>query len=207
MSSMIHIVDDDPAVAKALGSVGDLLRVPVRSFSSGEQFLSAVTPDASGCLLLDLMLAGQSGLDVLRQFRKRGGTMPVIVISGHATIALAVEAMQLGAFTVLEKPFRLNDLKEKIEHAFQLDQTQRAAYRERDEARLRINRLTPREYEVLELLAKGCSNKQIAADLGLSLRAIEDRRARLMKRLEAKSIAEMLTVLQRAELTLDSNKT
>lgn len=200
MSSMIYIVDDDPAVAKALASVGDLLQLPVRSFSSGEQFLAQVSPQAGGCLILDLMLAGQSGLDVLRHFKQQHASLPVIVISGHATVALAVEAMELGALTVLEKPFRLNDLRTKLEEALRLNLAHRAAVQDREEARLLINRLTEREREVLQLIAHGCSNKQIAAQLGLSLRAVEDRRARLMKRLESKSVADALMILQRADL-------
>ena len=117
MSSMIYIVDDDPAVAKALASVGDLLQLPVRSFSSGEQFLAQVSPQAGGCLILDLMLEGRSGMDLLRELRQRASALPVIVVSGHATVSIAVEAMQLNAITVLEKPFRLNDLMQKIDAA------------------------------------------------------------------------------------------
>ena len=203
MLPMIYIVDDDPAVSKALESVGEYLRVPVRCFSSGDQFLSNIPLQPCGCLILDLMLEGQSGMDVLRRLRELGYQLPVIVISGHATVSLAVEAMQLQALTVLEKPFRLAELKEKIETAFQEDVANRAVLADRDEARRRFNRLTVREREVLQLVARGFSNKQIAADLGLSLRAIEDRRSRLMKRLEAKSVADALLLLQRAELDHD----
>ncbi len=200
MSETIFIVDDDPAVSHALECVGEFMNVPVRSFASADDFLMSVPLEATGCLILDLMLEGRSGLDLLRELRQRTSTLPVIVVSGHATVSIAVEAMQLNAITVLEKPFRLNDLMQKIEFAFRVDQSEREVRQEREAARSRIGQLTTREREVLVLVAKGFSNKQIAAHLGLSLRAIEDRRARLMRRLDSKSVADALMLLQRANM-------
>lgn len=200
MPETIFIVDDDPAVSHALECVGGFMNVPVRSFASADDFLMAVPPEATGCLILDLMLEGRSGMDLLRELRQRASALPVIVVSGHATVSIAVEAMQLNAITVLEKPFRLNDLMQKIEFAFRVDQSEREVRQEREAARSRISRLTTREREVLVLVAKGFSNKQIAAHLGLSLRAIEDRRARLMRRLDSKSVADALMLLQRANM-------
>lgn len=204
LQRLIHIVDDDPAVARALEGVGRHMQVPVRCFSSAEQFLATVPLDASGCVILDLMLQGQSGLDLLRTLRSREHSMPVILISGHATIPIAVEAMQLGAITVLEKPFRLNQLMESVEAALALDDQQRSQHSARSKARQQLNQLTDRERETLRLVLRGYSNKQIAAELEISVRAVEDRRSRLMRRLEVQTVPEAQSLIQRAGYSVES---
>lgn len=203
LQRLIHIVDDDPAVARALEGVGRHMGVPVRSFSSAEQFIEAVPNDASGCVILDLKLQGQSGLELLRELRSREHSMPVILISGHATIPIAVEAMQLGAITVLEKPFRLNELMQSVEAALALDEQQRAQHALHASARQQLNQLTTRERETLQLVLRGFSNKQIAAELDISVRAVEDRRSRLMRRLEVQTVPEAQTLVQRAGFSID----
>lgn len=196
--TMIYIVDDDPAVARALESVGRHMQLPVRSFSSAEQFLANVTPASSGCLILDLMLQGQSGIDLLRTLQHLERVMPVILISGHATVPIAVEAMQLGVVTVLEKPFRLSDLMHQIELALRRDEQQRAHYAEQATARRLLSQLTQRERETLRLVLRGYSNKQIAAELEISVRAVEDRRSRLMRRLDVRTVPEAQSLVQKA---------
>ena len=196
---MIFLIDDDPAVSRALEAVGQLMNLPVRAFSSAEQFLEKRPLDTHGCLILDIRLPGLSGLELLDKLRDSEDELPVIMISGHVDVPQAVLAMRRGALTVLEKPFSLQTLMTHIRDALDRDERLREQRRQRDEARQRLATLTDREREVLTLITRGLSNKQIAAELNLTLRAIEDRRARLMRRLSIRSVAELLALVQQAD--------
>lgn len=188
----VFLVDDDPAISRALASAGQLLGLPVLSFSSAEQFLRCYDRSQPGCLILDIKMPGMSGLELQQRLISEGIRLPVIMISGHADVRIAVEAMSRGAVTVLEKPFRLDELLAHIRRAVELDAEHRVAQAQRDHAEARWTQLTPKEREVLELIRAGKSNKQIATDLHISLRAVEDRRARLMKRLQVRTLAELI---------------
>ncbi len=201
---MIFLIDDDPAVSRALEAVGQLMKLPVRAFSSAEQFLEKRPLETHGCLILDIRLPGMTGLELLDHLRDSAGELPVIVISGHADVPQAVVAMQRGALTVLEKPFSLQTLMTHIREALHRDERLREQRLRRDEARQQLAALTDREREVLALITRGLSNKQIAAELNLTLRAIEDRRARLMRRLSIRSVAELLALVQQAGNPTDS---
>ena len=196
----LYLIDDDAAVSRALEAVGNFLRVPVLAFSSAENFLKFDFANAAGCLIVDIRLPGMSGLELQAALRERSCDLPVIIISGHADVPLAVEAMRLGALTVLEKPFPFDRLKTHIQEALELDRSRRETNLLRDQARDRLAALTSREREVLDLIVRGQTNKQIAAQLHLTLRAIEDRRARLMRRVGATSLAELLAIVQQANL-------
>ena len=196
----LYLIDDDAAVSRALEAVGNFLRVPVLAFSSAENFLKFDFANAAGCLIVDIRLPGMSGLELQAALRERSCDLPVIIISGHADVPLAVEAMRLGALTVLEKPFPFERLKTHIQEALELDRSRRETNLLRDQARDRLAALTSREREVLDLIVRGQTNKQIAAQLHLTLRAIEDRRARLMRRVGATSLAELLAIVQQANL-------
>ena len=196
----LYLIDDDAAVSRALEAVGNFLRVPVLAFSSAENFLKFDFANAAGCLIVDIRLPGMSGLELQAALRERSCDLPVIIISGHADVTLAVEAMRLGALTVLEKPFPFDRLKTHIQEALELDRSRRETNLLRDQARDRLAALTSREREVLDLIVRGQTNKQIAAQLHLTLRAIEDRRARLMRRVGATSLAELLAIVQQANL-------
>ena len=196
----LYLIDDDAAVSRALEAVGNFLRVPVLAFSSAENFLKFDFANAAGCLIVDIRLPGMSGLELQAALRERSCDLPVIIISGHADVTLAVEAMRLGALTVLEKPFPFERLKTHIQEALELDRSRRETNLLRDQARDRLAALTSREREVLDLIVRGQTNKQIAAQLHLTLRAIEDRRARLMRRVGATSLAELLAIVQQANL-------
>lgn len=197
---MLYLIDDDAAVSRALEVVGELLRLPVLSFSSAESFLKFDLRDAVGCLIVDIKLPGMNGIELQAALQEQSCEVPVIIISGHADVPLAVEAMRRGALTVLEKPFSLERLKTHIQEALELDRTRRESARIREQAREKLAALTQREREVLDLIGRGLTNKQIAAQLHLTLRAIEDRRARLMRRVGVGSLAELLTLVQQAEL-------
>lgn len=196
----LYVIDDDEAISRAMQSVGELLRLPVLRFSSAESFLKIDLSDAAGCAIVDIKLPGMNGIELQAALRERSCEVPVIVISGHADVPLAVEAMRRGALTLLEKPFSLDRLKTHIEEALTLDCSRREARKQRDLARERLASLTPREREVLDLVSRGQTNKQIAAELHLTLRAIEDRRSRLMRRMGVNSLAELLSVVQQANL-------
>jgi FixJ family two-component response regulator len=190
----IFVVDDDAAVGRALSSAGKLLGNPVRAFASAADFLAAYTREP-GCLVLDIRMPGMTGLELQRKLADDGVPIPVVMISGHADVRIAVEAMTLGAVTLLEKPFRLEELLSHVRRALAKDAADRAARETSAAADARLASLTAKEREVLELVAAGKTNREMADLLGLSVRAVEDRRARLMKKVDAGSVAELVRLL------------
>jgi FixJ family two-component response regulator len=199
----VYLVDDDAAVARAITSLGSMMQLPVLAFTSAESFLNRNEDELprEGCLVLDIRLPGMSGLDLQSTLRERHCEIPVIMISGHADVPLAVEAMRRGALTVLEKPFGLEVIKRHIQQALEIDRQRRHQSQQRDIVRDQLAKLTSREREVLALIPLGLTNKQMAAQLHLTLRAIEDRRSRLMRRLGVRSVAELLLLVQQADAT------
>ncbi len=193
----VFVVDDDDAVRKAVAAAGGLLGHPVRAFASAMDFLAAYTPDQAGCLVLDVKMPGLSGLELQRRLADDGVTLPVIMISGHADVRIAVEAMTLGALTLLEKPFRLDDLLAQVRIAIDKDTADRATRDRDDDARGRLAALTPKEREVLDQVVAGRTNRVIAEQLGVSVRAVEDRRARLMRKAGVTSLAELVALATR----------
>lgn len=190
----IFVVDDDAAVGRALQSAGKLLGHPVRAFASAAEFLAAYS-DEPGCLVLDIRMPVMTGLELQRKLADDGLNIPVVMISGHADVRIAVEAMTLGAVTLLEKPFRLDELLAPVRKALERDATARAARQQSADADARLAALTAKEREVLELIAAGKTNREMADALCLSVRAVEDRRARLMKKVNAGSVAELVKLL------------
>ena len=191
----IFVVDDDEAVGRALASAGKLLGHPVRAFTSAMAFLEAYQRDEPGCLVLDIKMPGMTGLELQRALADANLNIPVVMISGHADVRIAVEAMTLGAVTLLEKPFRLEELLTYVRRALEKDRVERAARQTVADVDARLAALTPKEREVLELIAAGKTNREMADALGLSVRAVEDRRARLMKKVNAGSVAELVKLL------------
>ena len=191
----IFVVDDDEAVGRALASAGRLLGRPVRAFTSAASFLAAYEPDQPGCLVLDIRMPGMTGLELQRKLADDGVTLPVVMVSGHADVRIAVEAMTLGAVTLLEKPFRLDELLGHVRRALEKDAAARESRERTADAGARLAALTAKEREVLELVAAGRTNREMADALGLSVRAVEDRRARLMKKVNAKSVAALVRLL------------
>lgn len=192
MEPTIFIVDDDPGVSRALAGIGPVLNRPVESFSSASDFLLAYDPARSGCLVLDVRMPDISGLDLQQLLADRKIAIPIVMISGHASVRIAVDAMSRGAVTLLEKPFRLEDLLTHVRKALEIDAEQRSTHAREAEFEARLAQLTAKEREVLDMVLEGKTNKQMAAELNLSLRAVEDRRSRLMNKLEAKSLAELI---------------
>lgn len=191
--STIFVVDDDDAVGRAIASAAKLLGYPLRIFASASEFLAAYSPDQPGCLVLDIRMPGMTGLELQRKLTDDGIRIPIVMISGHADVRIAVEAMAMGAITLLEKPFSLDELLANLRKAIQSDLDRRSV--EANAARL--DDMTAKEREVLELIAAGKTNREMADELGISLRAVEDRRARLMKKANASSVAELVQLFVR----------
>lgn len=189
--STVFLVDDDPAVNRAFASVGQVLGLPVAAFASAGEFLKAYDL-RPGCLVLNLQLPGMSGLELQRHLADDDIRLPIVMTCDHADVRLAVEVMTRGAVTLLEKPVRLDELVAQVRRALELNAADRVARVRQAEAEARLVRLTPKEREVFELIVAGKSNKHMAAELRLSLRAVEDRRARLMKKLQVRSLAELV---------------
>ncbi|MHC4876702.1 MAG: response regulator transcription factor [Planctomycetota bacterium] len=189
----VYIVDDDPAVQRGVGIVARSLNCQVRMFGSASDFLMGYQEGAPGCLVLDVRMPEMSGIELQKLLLDAGVSLPVIMMSGHADVPMAVTAMSQGAFNFLEKPFRMPELKSSIEKAIELSITELNRYQTQNGIRVKLNSLTQKEREVLELLLTGLSNKEIASRLSISLRAVEDRRARLMKRMETSSIVKLVS--------------
>ena len=196
LEATVYIVDDDPAVIRLVTELSCAIGLGAQSWCSAEAFLAAYTPAGPGCLVLDVRMPGMSGLQLQKELGQRGATLPIILITGHADVRMAVEAMKSGAFEFLEKPFRTQDLCDKIQDAVRWDKENWQRRKDREIAESLISGLTPAERQVMELVAAGKTNKEIAAELDLSIRAVEDRRARMMRRLQVKSRAEFLKLLK-----------
>jgi len=193
----IFVVDDDDAVRRAIAAAGQLIGRPVRAFASAAAFLEEYDASQPGCLVLDIRMPGMTGTELQRKLLDDGIAIPVVVVSGHADVRIAVEVMTRGAVTLLEKPFQLDELLAHLRRALDLDAVTRARTAVTAAADARLSGLTPKEWEVLEAVAAGKTNKEMAGALGLSLRAVEDRRSRLMKKVGAKSVAELVQILTR----------
>jgi len=188
----VFVVDDDPDVLRSLTALIKVLFPQVEAYSSAAEFLAAYQPGRPGCLVLDVAMPRMSGLELHRKLIEDRADLPVVFVTGHGNVQMAVGAMQAGAVNFLEKPFREQELWDSIRRALELDERNRCRKTRRSQAQERIARLTPAEREVLDLILEGKLNKEIAAELGLSIRTVEDRRARLMKKTEASSVAGLV---------------
>ena len=188
----VFLVDDDLASLQALATTVKVVFPRVEAFSSATEFLAAYSPNRPGCLVLDVAMPDMRGLELQRKMIREKVALPVVFITGYGNVAMAVEAMQLGAVNFIEKPFREQVLWDSIRKAFDIDAQNRRRAARRKQAEQRLARLSPGEREVLNLILEGKLNKEIAAELGLSTRTIEDRRAKLMKKMGAKSLAELV---------------
>lgn len=190
----VFVVDDDEAVRESLEVLLRAAGHAVDSFSSADAFL-AVYRDAPGCLVLDIRMPGMSGLELQARLNERRAILPVIFITGHGDVSMAVEAMQGGAMDFLQKPFRDGELLDRIALALVRDATNRAALAGLERIRSHLASLTPREAEVMRLVVAGKANKVIASDLSLSQRTVEIHRARVMEKMGAASLAHLVRMV------------
>jgi two-component system, LuxR family, response regulator FixJ len=188
----VFVVDDDEGVRDSLRFLLKSVGLATRTLGSATEFLDGYNIDQPGCLVLDVRMPAMSGLELQQQLNVRGAMIPVIFISGHGDIPMAVEAMQHGAFDFLQKPFRDQDLIDRLQKALAKDAENRAELKQRDQIRSRFDTLTPREHEVLVLMVRGLPNKIMAAELGVSQRTVEIHRARVMEKTAAGSLAHLV---------------
>lgn len=201
----VFVVEDDEAVRRLMRTLLHSVGLNTATHGSAQEFLAQYNPQQSGCLVLDVRMPGMSGLELQQLLNMRGAILPVIFVSGHGDISMAVEAMQHGAFDFLPKPFRDQDLIDRVQRAIEKDKTNRASLREKDRIRERFESLTPREREVLNLVTSGKANKVMAADLGVSQRTVEIHRARVMEKMGAASLAQLVRMVMDIESGATAN--
>jgi RNA polymerase sigma factor (sigma-70 family) len=192
---VVNIVDDDAGVRTSIGMLLKSVGIPSSIYASAREFLDAHDASRPGCLVLDIRMPGMSGLDLQQELNARGVSLPLIFITGHGDVPMAVEAMRSGAFDFLQKPFRDQELIDRVQRALERDAENRRAAEERRQIRDRLETLTPREREVLELMAQGKPNKVMAGDLGLSQRTVEIHRAHVMEKMGADSVAQLVSMV------------
>ncbi|MBB4008540.1 response regulator transcription factor [Allorhizobium taibaishanense] len=191
---IVYVVDDDLSVRVALEDLLASVGLQVRSHGSVQDFLATPLVDAPGCLVLDVRMPGQSGLEFQQQMERLGLKLPVIFITGHGDIAMSVKAMKNGAIEFLTKPFRDQDLLDAIQQGIALDSQNRRQAQSSADLMALWQKLTPGECEVMELVVQGLLNKQIAGAIGVSEITVKVRRAHLMRKLNARSVADLVRI-------------
>lgn len=192
--SIVFVIDDDQSVRESLRNLLRSVGLSVRTYESAQEFLTAERPDVPGCLVLDIRLPGLSGLDLQRQLVQANTQIPIIFITGHGDIRMSVEAMKAGAVEFLTKPFRDQDLLDAVQQALERDGVARRHRAETAILQLRYESLTPREREVMVLVAQGLANKQIADELNVSEPTVKLHRGRMMRKMEAASLADLIRI-------------
>lgn len=196
---LVHLVDDDGAIRRSAGFMLKTSGYQVRSYESGVELLKNPGELDQGCILLDIRMPGMDGLEVQQALRDKGVTLPVIIMTGHGDVTLAVKAMKAGAIDFIEKPFEKATLLGAIEQGVKRLREVETGRDLANEAKVRLGALTPRERDVLGGLAQGLPNKTIAYDLGISPRTVEIHRANLMTKLQVRSLSEALRIAFAAE--------
>lgn len=190
----IFLVDDDASVRDSLGLLLSLKGLRTQLFANAEAFLETYRPDWRGCLLTDLRMPGMSGLELQETLRSRGVDLPVVVLTAHGDVATTRIAMKNGAFDFLEKPVDDEVLLDVLQNAIRADEQRHAQHSAEQDARSRVDRLTPRERAVLGLLVEGLQHREIAERLSISPRTVEVYKARMMEKLQCRSIAEAVRI-------------
>jgi len=188
----VFVVDDDQAMRHSLKWLIESIGMKVRTYASADEFLGDYYPGRAGCLLLDVRMPGMSGLDLQAYLAREDSRLPVIIITGHGDVSMAVKAMKSGAVDFIEKPFYDEVLLTSIRNALDFDEKQRALRSQRAEIATRLAELTPREHEVMAMVTEGQANKEIATTLGVSAKTVEAHRARVMEKMRANSLAELV---------------
>ncbi|WP_105189248.1 response regulator transcription factor [Pseudoalteromonas sp. T1lg48] len=188
----VYVVDDDPVVLDAIAELLQSVELNTHTYASAQQFFDAYNDDMSGCLLLDIRMPDMNGMELQKRLSDINAKLPIIFISGHADVSLAVRAMREGAFDLIEKPFRDNDLLECIYGALKKDKEARAGQAGQAEIKKRLATLTNREREIYDLVVAGKANKVMAIELGVSQRTVEIHRARVFKKMAVRSLAELV---------------
>jgi len=195
----VFIIDDDEDIRRSLTRLLDQVDLNVVEFSNASDFLEAFDPASSGCLLLDIRMPGMSGTELQRRMLERDILLPIIFVTGHADVEMAVDCMKRGAFDFIEKPFRAQRLLDTIQRALSLDRSARAARVEAEEAKRRLSLLTAREGEVAALVVEGLTNREIADRFGVSSQAIDAHRSKVMQKLGVANLADLVRLADQAK--------
>ncbi len=196
--AVVYIVDDDELIRDSLRTLVKSVGLQAETFSSAHQFLETILSDRPGCLVLDIRMPGLSGLDLQSELQKMHVSLPIIFITGHGTVPMSVRAMKAGAIDFLSKPFEDQELLDTIQQAIKKHNHIRIKENEINDIRRLVQSLTSREHEVLALVISGMLNKQIANDLKLSENTVKTHRARLMRKMEVESFAELVRNSEKA---------
>jgi len=194
-TATVLVVDDDPDARQSLEFLIRSVGLNIRSYPSAADFLDSPDLESAGCLVLDLRMPGMSGLELQERLNEMNVGIPIILLTAYAEVPIAVKAMKAGAVDVIQKPYSQQVLLDRIQQALAKDRANRQRVRDIKDAREKLARLTPGERDVLERLRGGKSNKEIAGELGLTRRGIEARRANIMRKLEAESLADLLRMV------------
>lgn len=200
VDAIVFVVDDDLSIREAIKSLISLIGVRVETFGTAQEFLRTERPDLPGCMVLDVELPGLSGLDLQRELAAHGIKLPIIFITGYGDIPMSVRAMKAGATEFLTKPFSDQDLLDAIQQALERDRAARRHSKENAELRRRFDALTSREREVMSLVVAGWLNKQIGFELKISEITVKIHRGRVMGKMGAQSLAELVRMTERLEL-------
>ena len=195
----VFIVDDDEPVRDAIGMLLDTVDIPYRGYGEAQAFLEDFDSAQTGCLVLDIRMPGMSGLELQEQLIEMKASIPIVFITGHGDIPMAVEAMRRGAVDFIRKPFRDQELLDRIHEALSVDDEQRSREADIDAVRAKVAKLTPRETEVFDRVTAGQANKVIAIELGISERTVEIHRSQVMQKTRVRTLADLV----RLKLTLD----
>ena len=190
--SVVFVIDDDPSMRESLQSLLRSIGHAVQAFATTQEFLLSERPDVPGCLVLDVRLPGQSGLEFQRELTRSDIELPIVFITGHGDIPMSVTAMKAGAIEFLTKPFRDQDFLDAVHRGIDLDRDRRTKTAALADVRERFGSLTPREREIMVLVAAGQLNKQIAAELQLSEITVKVHRAHVMRKMQAKSLPDLV---------------
>jgi FixJ family two-component response regulator len=190
--AVVYIIDDDEGMRESLNVLLNTVGYKTATYGNPNDFLAQFNRAAAGCLVLDIRMPGMSGLELQQQLNRIGCMLPVIFITGHGDVPMAVQAMKEGAFEFIQKPFRDQDLLDRINHALQLDAESRTTLARRADVLRRLESLTPRERQVMAMVVEGAANKVIAIDLRLSERTVEIHRAKVMEKMGARSVAHLV---------------
>jgi FixJ family two-component response regulator len=196
---LIYIIDDDEAVRDSMGMLLESADLPYRCYADADSFFAEHDGSQRGCLVLDIRMPGMTGLELQHKLVETGSSLPVIFITGHGDVPMAVEAMRQGALDFLRKPVNEADFLERVSYALDLESGNWHQKIDREQTRLRIESLTEREQEVFHLVAEGMANKAIAAELGISERTVEVHRSQVMKKLDARTLAQLVRIHLQAE--------
>lgn len=197
----VFIVDDDEAVRESLEDLLDSVGIRVRVFASAIDFLAGYSADEPGCLILDVRMPGMSGLELQQELNRRKILLPVIILTGHGDVPMAVQAMKQGALDFIQKPFRDQDLLDQVNHALHNSNEQYDKQQQIEQIKQQLQTLTTREHQIMQMIIEGKANKVIAAELDLSQRTVEVHRANVMHKLQVCSVADLVRMVTEAGLS------